>query len=276
MRNAWSLFRLRLHWNGFARRNARWAILTRQDRRPVNAPPWSREEFLRTGSEEVANVLERLRQEGIPFPQGRALDFGCGVGRLTFALGEHFLEAIGVDVSEQMIALATADNPRPGVCRFIHNARPDLPCADASVDFVYSRFVLQHMSRSLARAYIAEFLRVLTPDGLCVFQLPEPEDDSIRGSALKRALPLPLVRVFRRLRVAWRQGPQFPRMEMVGVAREDVRVWLREAGASFIETWQDNSHGTQSPGYVYVARRARNSTGAAIHVASLDPSDWIS
>ena len=264
MGNAWSLLRLRLHWNGFARRNARWAILTRQDRRAVDASHWSREEFLRTGSEEIAHVFERLRQQGIQIPQGRALDFGCGVGRLTFALGEHFREAIGIDVSEKMIALATADNPRPGTCRFIHNARTDLPCADASVDFVYSRFVLQHMSRSLARAYIAEFLRVLKPDGLCVFQLPEPEDDSIRGSALKRALPLPLVRAFRRLRIALRQGPQFPRMEMVGAAREDVRAWLREAGASFIETWPDSSHGTQSPGYVYIARREPTLTRAAM------------
>ena len=261
IRNAWSLFRLRLHWNGFARRNARWAILTR-DQRLVETPAWSREEFLRTGSEEIAHILGRLRQQGIQVPQGRALDFGCGVGRLTFALGEHFREAIGVDVSEQMIALATADNRHPSICRFIHNARTDLPCADASVDFVYSRFVLQHMSRSLARAYIAEFIRVLSPEGLCVFQLPEPEDDSVRGSAFKRALPLQLVRAFRRLRIAWRQGPQFPRMEMVGALREDVSAWLQEAGASVIETWPDSSHGTQSPGYVYVARRETISSKA--------------
>jgi len=255
MRHAWSLFRLRLHWNGFAQRNARWAILTRDAQRPVDASTWCREEFLRTGSEEIAHVFENLRREGIQIPQGRALDFGCGVGRLTFALGEHFREAIGVDVSERMIALAIADNPHPGICRFIHSARTELPCADASIDFVYSRFVLQHMSRSLARTYIAEFLRVLRPDGLCVFQLPEPEDHSVQGNAFKRALPLLLVRVFRRMRIAWRQGPQFPRMEMVGVAREDVRTWLQEAGASFIQVWPDSSHGTQSPGYVYVARR---------------------
>ncbi len=254
MRNAWSLFRLRLHWNGFAQRDPHWAILTRPDRRPADARSWSREEFLRTGSDEIAMVLERLRHEGIHLRHGRALDFGSGVGRLTFALGEHFQEATGVDVSEEMIALATADNPRPGVCRFIHNARPDLPFADATFDFVYSRFVLQHMPRSLAHAYIAEFLRVLRPDGLCVFQLPEPEDDSIHGSALKRAVPLPLVRVFRRLRIAWRQGPQFPRMEMVGARQDEVRSWLREGGASFVETWPDSSHGSQSPGYVYIAR----------------------
>ncbi len=264
MRNAWSLLRLRLHWNGFAKRNARWAILTRQDRRPAGAPTWSREEFLRTGSEEIANVLARLRQSGIAIPQGLALDFGCGVGRLTFALGEHFREVIGMDVSEQMIALATADNPRPGVCRFMHNPRTDLPFADGTVDFIYSRFVLQHMSQALARGYIAEFLRVVKPDGLCVFQLPEPEDDRIRGNALKRALPLPLVRVFRRLRIAWREGPQFPRMEMVGARQEDVRTWLRESGASFIETWPDSSHGTQSPGYVYIARREALSTRASM------------
>jgi SAM-dependent methyltransferase len=256
LRNAWSLFRLRVHWNGFARRNARWAILTRP---PVAEKRWSTEEFLRTGSDEIAEVLGRLEQHGIQPPQGAALDFGCGVGRLTFALGEHFREAIGIDVSEQMIALAITGNPRPDVCRFVHNPRPDLPFRDGTLDFVYSRFVLQHMSQSLARGYIAEFVRVLTPDGLCVFQLPEPEDDSVQGSALKRAVPLPVVRAFRRLRIAWRRGPQFPRMEMVGATQGEVCAWLRHAGGTIVQIWPDSSHGTQSPGYVYVARRQTGS-----------------
>src|SRR6185436_3396874 len=39
--------------------------------------------------------------------------------------------------------------------------------------FIYSRLVLQHMEARYAKAYIAEFMRILAPGGALVFQLPD-------------------------------------------------------------------------------------------------------
>jgi SAM-dependent methyltransferase len=41
-----------------------------------------------------------------------------------------------------------------------------------SIDFVYSHIVLQHMPNEYQKRYIDEFLRVLRPGGLAVFQIP--------------------------------------------------------------------------------------------------------
>jgi ubiquinone/menaquinone biosynthesis C-methylase UbiE len=104
--------------------------------------------------------------------RGRALDFGCGVGRLSRPLGERFRECVGLDISEGMLKLARELNDDRPNCRFVVNDAPDLGQFEtASFDFVYSSLVLQHMpSAEMVEAYVSEFLRVLRPGGLAVFQ----------------------------------------------------------------------------------------------------------
>ena len=48
----------------------------------------NRIDFFATGREFVADKLARCEQVFGPLPRRRALDFGCGVGRLTLPLAE--------------------------------------------------------------------------------------------------------------------------------------------------------------------------------------------
>ena len=102
----------------------------------------------------------------------RALDFGCGVGRLSRPLAERFRECVGLDISEGMLKLARELNDDRQNCHFVVNASPDLEQFESgSFDFVYSALVIQHMpSAEMVEAYVGEFLRVLRPGGLAVFQ----------------------------------------------------------------------------------------------------------
>ena len=102
-----------------------------------------------------------------------ALDFGCGYGRLTRALAERLGSAVGVDISEQMVAGATQLNAGT-TAEFVVNAGGDLAqFDDASFELIYSRIVLQHVpTRREILAYVAEFVRVLRPGGVAVFQIP--------------------------------------------------------------------------------------------------------
>ncbi len=50
---------------------------------------------------------------------GKALDFGCGVGRLTQALADYFNEVAGVDVSPTMVNKALEYNKKPTKFHFI-------------------------------------------------------------------------------------------------------------------------------------------------------------
>ena len=151
-----------------------YAALTQHDRRGGR---WNEEEFYSTGRREIDAVLQATDASG-SVPRGTALDFGCGPGRLTLALADHFRQVIGVDISSSMLETAkNAAKRDPGLLarvQFLHNTQPDLRSVPSrSVDFVYSNITLQHVHPIATRAYIAEFVRILTEDGVAVFQLPK-------------------------------------------------------------------------------------------------------
>ncbi|MGH9719958.1 MAG: methyltransferase domain-containing protein [Bryobacteraceae bacterium] len=127
------------------------------------------EEFLLTG----ADVVRSLEAELARLPAGdkrqrRALEIGCGPGRLMLPMSWNFGEIHGVDVSDQMIRLAV---------RTLHDIPNAFPRAtrgsDLSVfpaeffDFVYSYAVFQHIpSREVVFNYLQESRRVLKTGGI--------------------------------------------------------------------------------------------------------------
>ena len=86
--------------------------------------------------------------ERLSHPRRResALDFGCGLGRLTRALSRRFESAIGLDLSETMVERARNLNAAVRGCEFRVNTWPDLrDFSEQSFDLVYSGRVLQHL-----------------------------------------------------------------------------------------------------------------------------------
>ena len=161
---------LRRHWDRLGRRDPYWAALTDPDK---HGGRWDVDEFFKSGAAEIDDVLRRAEGLGVAPPRGRALDFGCGAGRLTQAMASQFTQCDGVDISESMLRIARQQNRHADRCLYHVNAAPDLSLfADASFDFAYSTLVLQHMEPRYSSRYIRELVRVLSPAGLLVFQLP--------------------------------------------------------------------------------------------------------
>lgn len=156
-------------WDRAAREDAMFNILTTP---AYEGNRWPEDEFFQRGRDEIDGLLASLDVE----PSGTALDFGCGVGRLTQALAAHFDRAVGVDVSAEMIARAEGFNDNPRVSFRLNDASDLAQLPTGSFDFVYSMIVLQHMPSRLAGRYVRDFIRVLRPGGLAVFQAPEGTD----------------------------------------------------------------------------------------------------
>jgi len=228
-----SLQELQRTWEGLAQTDPLWAICTdpaRQNKR------WSREEFFATGKNEVGVVLQCVAGLGVSLDgKAPALDFGCGVGRLTRALAEHFAECWGVDISPTMIALAKEFNRDLPQCRFLLNDRDRLEgLQDNYFGFIYSSIVLQHMAEPYIRRYVAELVRVLRPGGALVFQLP----DSLRGSAVTRIR----ARVALRARLKSVLGRPRPHgMEMHCISEPAVRKLVEGIGARVVDARLTNS-----------------------------------
>jgi ubiquinone/menaquinone biosynthesis C-methylase UbiE len=204
------------------------------------------EAFFALGRQEVEDLLGLLQQVTWT-PHGSALDFGCGLGRLSQALSVHFESVLGVDVAQSMVDKATRLNTSGDHCRFIVNTQPDLSIVPTdSVDLVYTNLVLQHMAPRYETAYIREFFRVVKPSGIVAFQVCDP----VRGQFLKAHAPEWLLRPYRRL-----QGkPQGPAMQMYGMSGDHIDRLVASAGSKVLLQKQMDSPGY--PGRLYLCRGA--------------------
>src|ERR1700737_1566627 len=85
------------------------------------------DEFFLCGEQEIAEVMKTAAELGWNKEAGEALDFGCGLGKLTRALGKRFRLAYGLDISESMISKAvTLSKDVSSNCKFIVNPYGDL------------------------------------------------------------------------------------------------------------------------------------------------------
>jgi SAM-dependent methyltransferase len=157
-------------WDRFGTVDPLWAILTDPTQKGNR---WDPEAFFETGRLEIANLVARARNHGVPRRWARGLDFGCGVGRLTQALAEHMEQTVGVDVAPSMIESARRFNRHGERCRYEINSAPDLEAwPSAHFDVIYTGRVLQHMEPVYAAAYVRELVRILAPGGYLSFDLP--------------------------------------------------------------------------------------------------------
>jgi SAM-dependent methyltransferase len=217
-----TLDKLRDDWEHLAERDALWAILT--DSKKAGRK-WEITEFMATGETEISTVLDYLASIGcLPDCEGMALDFGCGVGRLTQAIAQRFASCIGVDISRQMISMAEALN-RFSHCRYVASLDSRLPFADNSFSFVYSNIVLQHVPQRISESYLREFVRVLASGGVLVFGVQDSDSTGFLVSLLTRTRNI--LRIRSRVKAAL--GLSAGNMQMHCLSERAVRSALGSA-----------------------------------------------
>jgi SAM-dependent methyltransferase len=231
-------------WTKLGREDPMWAVLTDRNKRRKDSGAWTPADFLATGVDEIATVMSRLGELGLDVGRSRALDFGCGAGRLSHGLAAAgFGEVLGCDISPTMLDKAREIVP-DDACRFVQVTGSDLSAVETdSVDLVYSCRVLQHMPPALADGYVREFWRVARPGAVVVFQRPTEPSASVAGRVLS-ALPVPVARVLRR------------GMEMHGTPEPDVRRLVESLGARVVAADPDTSAGSRWDGRLYITTSA--------------------
>ena len=226
-------------WTRLGREDPLWAVLTDRDRAGGG---WDTDGFLATGVTEVEALLARLDELGSTPGRGRAIDFGCGAGRLTHGLVRAgFAEVVGLDISPTMVDKAREIVPAPQA-DFRLAPGPGIEAVESdSADLVYTCRVLQHMPGDLAHQYIREFYRVARPGAVVVFQLPTAPAPTPAGLAL-RLLPAPVARRLRR------------GMEMHGTPEDEVRDLVAACGGRVVAADLDASAGPRWGSRLYLTR----------------------
>src|ERR1700682_4929889 len=133
--------RMRADWNQRAREDAHYYVA-------FGGRDQDEAGFLATAADVLRSLEAQLKR--LPAKANRrawrALEIGCGPGRLIKPLSRHFGEIHGVDVSDEMIRIARErlkDVPHAHV--EVTNGATLAHFDDESIDFVYSYAVFQHI-----------------------------------------------------------------------------------------------------------------------------------
>ncbi|MDO5501539.1 MAG: methyltransferase domain-containing protein [Actinomycetia bacterium] len=241
-----SLENLRGNWDGLGRTDPLWAILFSPDR---HGGRWAGDEneFFASGQEAVSEVVAVLqRLAALPTSLDRALDFGCGAGRLTQGLASVASRVDGVDVAASMIELAEQYNRHPDRVRYHLNEAADLGLFPSDTfDLILSIIVLQHIPNDLKKRYLAEFVRVLRPGGVAAFTVPSHGDLSFEG--LVRRLPNSWQNVYRRRKYGYKYV-----MEFHPLRRRKVEETIRDAGGTILHVEREHMAGPRFTSYLYI------------------------
>lgn len=126
-------------------------------------------------------------------PVRDALDVGCSVGISTLLLKTwiearqgHPVRVSGLDLSPQMLAVATVRDHQHRIHAWHHAAAEATKLPPASVDLITLQFVCHELPAEATAAVLREAARLLRPGGVLAMVDQDPQSPTIR------AMPAPL------------------------------------------------------------------------------------
>jgi SAM-dependent methyltransferase len=149
-------------WERLGRSQPYWGVLSHADFLRENITPERLEAFYASGKDHIRSVVMELERHVGRRPGGRALDFGCGVGRLAEAMADYADEVTGLDISPGMLELARG---RGSGVQYVS----ELPAG--AYDWINSFIVFQHIPPERGMQILEDLLAHLAPDGMVSVQL---------------------------------------------------------------------------------------------------------
>jgi len=166
--------RIRAAWTHLGEARPHHSVLTGDDYRAETINEQSIERFYQSGDVETAVIDAMLTRHGFSAANtGTCVEYGCGLGRVTFPLAERFEMVHAYDISSNHLAVAKQRAVQLGV----RNVRFHLSAVDVReelepCDFFFSCIVFQHNPPPIIGAMISSSLRSLRKGGMAIFQVP--------------------------------------------------------------------------------------------------------
>jgi 2-polyprenyl-3-methyl-5-hydroxy-6-metoxy-1,4-benzoquinol methylase len=241
-------------WNALAELDPFWAVLTHDEfRGDVAADQDKLKAFIGSGETYVTGIWEAVESAlGGPFRPERALDFGCGVGRISIPLAERCGSVVGVDVADRMLAEARAlcERLRVPNVRFV-TADDALSQVDGTFDLVHSFIVLQHIAPRRGLRLIQQLTSRLSDNGVGVLHVLyyNPDLQPFAARVTKA--------VWRSVMKPFRERPE---MQMNAYPLNDVFCIIHEAGGGPIHALPTDHGGCLGAVLCFRRERARQRT----------------
>lgn len=112
----------------------------------------------------------------IVYPRAMALDLGCGRGEWLELLGEHGIDAKGIDIDEGMLNACRERGFDIEMADAV-NYLQQLP--DASLSVISGFHIAEHLPFEVLKKLIQQAKRTLVPGGLLILETPNPENITV-------------------------------------------------------------------------------------------------
>lgn len=157
-------------WEDIGQRDAYYGVLTYDRFSQQNLDQAAREAFFQSGEEYLHRVMQIIRDTIAPgFTPQRALDFGCGVGRILIPMAVQSNEVVGLDVAGSMLREAEKNcRERKLTNVSLVLADDQLSLLEGSFNFIHSYIVFQHIPVRRGEALFEILLEHLAENGVGV------------------------------------------------------------------------------------------------------------
>lgn len=154
-------------WENLGITDPYYAVATFDNFRSAAIDEKARREFFESGSRHVAEVWSEIESRfDVELRPKHALDYGCGVGRISLPMAAKCGRVTGVDISRAMLNETRRNMTEKGIENISLQTTEEFENADADIyDFVHTYIVLQHVNPSVGCGIIEKITQRLAPGG---------------------------------------------------------------------------------------------------------------
>lgn len=177
-------------WEWFGENNPYYGVVCWDDFDAKSLDKDALDGFFLRGRQYVEEVVDLMDQF---FPEGpekkKAIDFGCGVGRLAIPLAQKYQQVTGVDISPSMLKEAARNAKNHSVANIRYILTGDLKNEPSDVDLVHSFIVMQHIPVEVGERLTRQLIDLLKPGGVGIlhFTYRTSDDVSLKSRLLMTA-----------------------------------------------------------------------------------------
>jgi SAM-dependent methyltransferase len=192
------------------------------------------------GREQVANMTAAIEAHtGSPLDMPRALDYGCGFGRLALPLAERCEHVYGLDISPEVLAEADRNAKRMQVSNVEWLGAERLAELSGRYDLVLSYWVFSHIPSREGERILATLVRGLRDGGVGAIHLTLRPDRPLAGLVGRQGSDVSARDPSGRL---GRVNLTYPYLLMNSYSLNRLGVLLADAG---VREWRVKWHGRE-------------------------------
>lgn len=160
-------------WKYFGQHNPYWGVVTSDQYDNKVLTEDAKSAFFDSGHQHVDYLLQTIQRHLDPgFTMRNVLDFGCGVGRILIPMAKQCESAVGIDISEAMLAEARENSIKEGVKNILLlQGDAALPSISQKFDLVHSFIVLQHIPPRRGEVIIRQLLDLVAAGGVAALHV---------------------------------------------------------------------------------------------------------